>query len=71
MSDSQREAKGTRNGNITTRITGVPKIVDEAPEVVIDEERDSEGETDSLGDEVNVHDIEIERPVVVETVDEA
>ena len=34
------------------------------------EESGSEGETDSLWDEVNVHDIERESTVVVKTVDE-
>ena len=38
--------------------------------MVSDKESNSEGETDSLGDEVNLHDIERERTVVVETMDE-
>ena len=38
--------------------------------MVIDEERDSEVETYSLRDEVNVHNIERERTVTVETNDE-
>ena len=70
MSDSQRAAADAINANITTGITGVPKIVYEAPDVVIDEERNSEGETDSLRDELNVHNIERERTVVVETMEE-
>ena len=43
MSDSQRAAADAINANITTGITGVPKIAYEAPDVVIDEERNSEG----------------------------
>ena len=58
LSDTQREMSATRNSKITPGITGVPTIVDEAPEVVIDEESNNEGETDPLGYEVNVHDIE-------------
>ena len=38
--------------------------------MVIDEESNSERETNYLGYEVNVHDIEIERTFVVETVDD-
>ena len=41
----------------------------EAPYVVIYEETDSEGENYPLGDKVNVHDIERESKVVVETMD--
>ena len=37
--------------------------------MVIYEERNSEEENESLGFEVNVHDIEIQRTVVIETVD--
>ena len=39
----------TINAKITTVITGVPTIVYEAHDVGIDEEINSEGETDSLG----------------------
>ena len=49
------EAASTRTSNITTGITAVPTILDKAPEVVIDEESDSEIETDPLGDELNLH----------------
>ena len=42
-SDAQRAAATARNTTTTTGITGVPKIVDESPEVVIDEESNSEG----------------------------
>ena len=69
MSDTQRAAEAAINSNITTGTTGDTTIVYKAAEVVIDEERDREEETDSLGDEVNVHDIERERRVMVETVD--
>ena len=37
LSDAQREAADASNDNMTTGITGVPTIVDESPEVVIDE----------------------------------
>ena len=57
LSDAQREAADASNDNMTTGITGVPTIVDESPEVVIDEKSDSKGETEYLWDEVNVHDI--------------
>ena len=69
MSDTQRAAEAAINSNITTGTTGDTTILYKAAEVVIDEERDREEETDSLGDEVNVHDIERERRVMVETVD--
>ena len=46
----------------------MPTIVDEAPEVVIHEERNSEGKTDHKGYEENLHDIEIDRKVMVENV---
>ena len=70
MSDAQRSEADAINSNITTGITGVPRMVDEAPEVVRDKESDTEGGTDSLGYEVNVNDIERERTFMVETVDE-
>ena len=41
---AQREMLATSNFNIDTGITGLTIIVNEAPEVVIDEESDSEGE---------------------------
>ena len=50
MSYSQRAAVAASNSNIYTGIIGVPKIVDESPEVVIDKESYSEGETDPLED---------------------
>ena len=43
---AQREVLAASNVNIDTGITGLTIIVDEAPEVVIDKESDSEGETD-------------------------
>ena len=43
-------------------------MVDESPELVIDEENNSEVETDYLGYKVNIHDIDIKRAVVVETM---
>ena len=46
FSDAQRSVESTSNYNITTSITELPTIVDEAPEVVIDEETYSEVETD-------------------------
>ena len=63
--NAQRAATEASNSIITTRITEAPTIVDEVSEVVIDEERDSEGETNPLVNEVNVIDIEIEKSVVV------
>ena len=39
FSDAYRSEAAPRNVNITTRITGVPKIVDEAPEVYIDKKK--------------------------------
>ena len=48
LSDAQREAADASNDNMTTGITGVPTIVDESPEVVIDEKSDSKGETEYL-----------------------
>ena len=45
LSDSHRSAAVSRNANITDGITGVPTIVDKAPEVFIYEEIGSEGET--------------------------
>ena len=36
LSDAQRVAAADRNSNITTGITGMPTILNEAPEVVID-----------------------------------
>ena len=56
-SDAQRATEAARNANTTTRVTGVPTILDKSPEVGIDEESNSEEETESLGDGVNVHDI--------------
>ena len=41
-SDAHRAVAAARNSNITTGITVVPIIVDEAPEVIIDEESDIE-----------------------------
>ena len=55
LSYVHRAAAYARNSNITNGISVVPTIVDEAPEVVIDEESDSEGETYPLIDEINVH----------------
>ena len=69
MSDSQRESAAARNINITTGTTGAHTIVYAAPDGVIDEERDSEGETEYLGDEANVHAIEREGKYVVKTVE--
>ena len=43
MSESQREEETARNANITTGITRVPIIVDEALKVGIHEGSDSEG----------------------------
>ena len=59
LSDSHRSAADASNANITTGITGLPEIVDWAPEVVICEEIDSERETDPLGDDLKVHSIYI------------
>ena len=59
-----------RNANITTGVTGVHTIVDEAPYVVIDKESGCEGEADSLRYALNIHNIEIERKVLVKTMDE-
>ena len=56
--ESQRASLAAINFNITTDIIGLHIIVDEAPEVVVYEENDSEGETDYLVDEVNVPDID-------------
>ena len=63
-------AEDDNNYNITNNIKLVPIILDEAPYMVIDEEIDSEGEPDPLGEEGNVHDIERDRTVMVENVDE-
>ena len=49
-------------------ISEVPTILHKETEVVINYESDSEEETDSLGDEVNVNDIERYFKVVVENV---
>ena len=46
----------------------MPTIVDEGPVLVIDKESDSKVETDSLGDEVNIYDIEGKITVMVKTV---
>ena len=70
MSESQREEAASRNSNITTGVIGVPTTVDEAPEVVIYEEIYSEVGPEPLGDEVNAHDIDRNKTVMVETVDE-
>ena len=59
------EVTTTRNANTTTGITGVPTILDETPYVVVYEEIYSERKTDSLGDELYVHGIYIERKFVV------
>ena len=69
MSDVQRELASARNINITTGITRMNTIVYVVPEMVINEEIDSDGETDYLGDEINVHDIERERTFMVEKLD--
>ena len=49
---------------------GVPKTVDWSLDVVIYEEIDSEGKSNPFRSEQNLHNIEGERKVVVETVDE-
>ena len=48
----------------------MPKIADQESEAVIYEEMKSEVETEPLSYEVNLHGIDIERKVVVETVNE-
>ena len=59
LSDVHRSGAKARNENITTGIIEGTIIVDETPDVVIDEEINSEGESDPLGDKVNIHDIYI------------
>ena len=65
MSDAQRASASASNSNITTSITGLPTIVDETVEVVIDEESDLEVEPDPIRYEGNIKDVERERTVVV------
>ena len=48
MSDTKRAAASTRNSNTSTSITGVTTIVDESPEVAIEEESYSEGDLPHL-----------------------
>ena len=43
LSGAQRADIASRNTNIVTGITVVPKISDKAPDVVIDKESESEG----------------------------
>ena len=50
LSYSQTSASAARNSNRTTGITGLSVILDQSPEVAIDEENDIEGDIDSLGD---------------------
>ena len=52
LSDVHRSGAKARNENITTGIIEGTIIVDETPDVVIDEEINSEGESDPLGDKV-------------------
>ena len=59
LSDVHRSGAKARNEKITTGIIEGTIIVDETPDVVIDEEINSEGESDPLGDKVNIHDIYI------------
>ena len=70
LGGAQGAAADSVNSNITFRITAVHTKVENALEVVVYEESDSKGEIDYLGDEANVHDIERDRTVVVETMDE-
>ena len=70
LSDAQREQISARNSNITTGITVVSTILDEATDVVIDNERDRKAEPESSGDEVDVYDIKRDRKSVVENLDE-
>ena len=70
LSDVHRSGAKARNENITTGIIGEPIIVDESPSLVKYEESGSEGEKHLLRNEVNDNDIDRERTVVSENVDE-
>ena len=68
FSDTQRAASANRNYNTNNRIIGVPKKVDEAPELFIDKYRIIKGEPYHLVYEVTVHGIRIVRTVLIEIV---
>ena len=55
LSDAQISAADDRKDNITTGITVVPTIVNEAPELVMDKEIYNEGQPEPLVEEGNVN----------------
>ena len=55
LSDAHRSAADDRKDNITTGITVVPTIVNEAPELVMYKEIHNEGQPEPLLEEGNVN----------------